>query len=159
VTAERPAALSAKAESVLRIARSIGGPFTRADCGIPRDDRPDCVMAELLGAGVVERAEGLRDGWLLWRLTDTASGVSASAVPCPRCAGLAVELAATQQMLDVMTTPEPVFLTHPTVASGWLYIGDHSPAFLAAVAAHLEAHEDLDVQEIGARIRAAGGAA
>jgi hypothetical protein len=69
---QEPVALSAKAESVLRIARSIGGPFTRADCGIPRDDRPDCVMAELQRAGLVERAEGLRDGWLLWRLTDVA---------------------------------------------------------------------------------------
>jgi uncharacterized protein YbjT (DUF2867 family) len=41
---------------------------------------------------------------------------------------------------------------------GWLFVGDYPPAFLAAVAGHLGAHEDLDVQEIGARMRAAGGA-
>ncbi len=64
--------LSAKAESVLRIARSIGGPFTRQDCGIPRDRRPDSVMGELQRAGFVERAPGLRDGFLLWRLTGSA---------------------------------------------------------------------------------------
>src|ERR1044072_2781799 len=65
-----PQELSAKAESVLRIARSIGGPFTRADCGIPRDARPDNIMVELQRSGLVERAEGMRAGWLLWRLTD-----------------------------------------------------------------------------------------
>lgn len=70
MTAPKAPALSAKAESVLRIARSIGGPFTRADCGIPRDEGVDSVMAELQLGGLVERAEGLRDGWLLWRLTD-----------------------------------------------------------------------------------------
>lgn len=79
-----------------------------------------------------------------------------SAGACPRCAGLALELAATQQMLDVMTAPaEPAILAHPVVASGWLYVADYPPAFTAAVAAVLEAHDDLDVREIGRRVLAA----
>jgi hypothetical protein len=103
--------------------------------GQPDGDPIDlCLMTETGNGGVTWWSAGGDENWsnedipqecYPLRITRVREAVG----PCRRCAGLAVELAATQKMLDVMTAPEsgPVVLSLPQVPDGAVaLIGEQS---------------------------------